>query len=165
MIRCQRRRHPTDLIHPLNYLDFKLRTDNSAWRQGLARHRLPTEAQGTTCGPRPRTSNGWLQPPWAGRPACWGAAPGASPWALSSGAGTHRHLYLRVPDSRTSRRSWKVGSPPLPSPETGQDPRAQAGQHLLPSFPQSGGCRDRGAAPHPGFTLLRSPQMGLSAAK
>lgn len=135
------RRHPTDFIHPLNYLDFKLRTDNSARRQWLAGPRLPTEAQGTTCGPRPRTGGGRLQATRAGSPAS-----------------AHSTRHPRGPDSEVARRAPSAPQRRDRSPDHG------AGPGLLPSR-SSGGCRGRGAAPHPARTLPRSLQMGLSAAK
>lgn len=135
------RRHPTDFIHPLNYLDFKLRTDNWARWQGLAGRRLPTEARGATCGPRPRTGGGRLQAARAGSPAS--AHSTRRPRALDSGLGR-----------------W---APPAPL-RRDRSPDHRAGLGLLPPC-SSGGCRGRGAAPHPARALPRSLQTGLSAAK
>lgn len=145
MIWGQRRRHPTDLIHPLNYLDFKLRTDNSARRQGLARHRLPTEAQGTTCGPRPRTGDGRLQPPCAGRPSCWGAAPWPCPGPPALGQGPIG-VYSRGPGSRVVGRARKVGSPALRRDGTGPLGTGRTGP---PSFPLLWGLQRSGCRPSP----------------
>lgn len=128
-----------------------------ARRQGLAHH-LPTEAQRSTCGPKPRMGNGRLQPPpppSMGPQMQEGLRP-RSPSPRGETTSTRCLVGLRFQGKQAELPARKGGSP-LPSPETGQQPRPPGRAGVLPSC-SSGGCRERGAPlpqPSPSPTACR----------
>lgn len=128
-----------------------------ARRQGLAHH-LPTEAQRSTCGPKPRMGNGRLQPP---PPPSMGPhmqeGPRPRPPSPRGETTSTRCLVGLGFQGKQAELPARKGGSPLPSPETGQQPRPPGGAGVLPSC-SSGGCRERGAPlpqPSPSPTACR----------
>lgn len=149
------RRHPTDLIHPLNYLDFKLRADNSARRQGWPTTAFPHRHREPPVGP----GRGWAttaQPTRSTRGRAW-ASPGApEPWGVA------RQHPLSGGARVQSRQAELPGRGPPPSSQ-GRRGAVTSSERFRPSC-RSGGRGGRGAPlPQPGLPC--GLQMDLSAAK
>lgn len=151
------RRHPTDLIHPLNYLDFKLRTDKSpaAGAGPSSSHRGSEKHLWTQAKDGQRTASATAPRPSMGPHMQEGPRP-RSPSPRGETTSTRCLVGLRFQGKQAELPARKGGSP-LPSPETGQQPRPPGRAGVLPSC-SSGGCRERGAPlpqPSPSPTACR----------
>ena len=158
------RRHPTDSIHPLSYLDFKLRTDkspaagagpSSSSHRGSGKH-LWTQAK----------DGHWTAsataPPKHGAPHARGAVPQVP---QPSGRDYQHPLSggAQIPGQTGRAASQEGGLPaPLPRDWTAAETTRQG---RGPSFLQLWGLQRAGCTPPPAVALPHGLQMGLSAAK